>query len=82
MLGVVTPYHSRSKKECTRNLFSGSSVQTRQVLWVRGWGDQPSDFPFHLPGRILPFYTLIMRGLWGFSFPLAAPTSSTSSASS
>ena len=82
MLGVVTPYHSRSKRECTRNLFLGSSVQTRQVLWVEGSGNQPSDFPFPLSGGILPFYTLIMRGLWGFSFPLPAPTSSTSSASS
>ena len=41
MLGVVTPYHSRShslvgQRECIGNLVSGSSVQTRQVLWVRG----------------------------------------------
>ena len=34
------------------------------------------------PGWILPFCTLIMRGLWGFSFPLPAPPSSTSSTSS
>ena len=87
MLGVVTTYHSRShslvgQRECMGSLFSGSSVQTRRVLWVRGWGNQPSDFPFPLPGQILTFWALIMRGLWGFSFPLPAPTSSTSSTSS
>ena len=40
MLGVVTPYHSRShslvgQRECMGSMFSGSSVQTRRVLWVR-----------------------------------------------
>ena len=57
MLGVVTPHHSLShslvgQRECTGSLVSGSSVHTRRVLWVRGWGNQPSDCPFPLPGRI------------------------------
>ena len=87
MLGVVTPYHSRShslvgQRECMGSLFLGSSVQTRRVLWVRGWGNQPSDFPFPLPGRILTFWTLIIRGLWGFSFLPPAPTPPASSSSS
>ena len=60
MLGVVTPYHSRSQslvrqRECMGSLVSGSSLQTRRVLWVRGWGNQPSVFPFPLPGLILTF---------------------------
>ena len=61
MLGVVTPYHSRShslvgQRECMGSLFSGSSLHTRRVtLWMRGWGNHPSDFPFPLPGRILTF---------------------------
>ena len=86
MLGVVTPYQARShslvgQRGCMGSLFSGSSVQTRRVLWVRGWGNHPSDFPFPLPVQILTFWTLIMRGLWAFSFPLPAPTSTTSSTS-
>ena len=84
---VVTPYHSRShslvgQRDCMGSLVSGSSVQTQRVLWVRGWGDQPSDFPFPLPGVILTFWTLIMRGWWGLSFPLTPSTSSASSTSS
>ena len=75
MLGVVTPYHSRShsleaQREWIGSLVSGSSVQTQRVLWVRGWGNQPSVFPFPLPGLILSFCTLIMRGWWGLSFLL------------
>ena len=82
MFGVVTPYHAHfhslvGQRECMGSFFSGLSVQ---VLWVRGWANQPSDFPFPLPGQILTFWALIMRGLWGF--PLPAPTSSTSSTSS
>ena len=41
MLGVVTPYHARShsleaQREWIGSLVSGSSVQPRRVLWVRG----------------------------------------------
>ena len=87
ILGVVTPYHSRShslvgQRECMGSLVSGSSVQTRRMLWARSWGNQLADFPFPLPGRILTFRTVIMRGWWGLHFPLPPPTSSTSSASS
>ena len=47
--------------------------RARRVLWVRGWGNQPSVFPFLLPSLILTFCTPIMRGWWGLSFPPPAP---------
>ena len=60
MLGVVSPHHSRSpsllgQREWIGSLVSGSSVQTRRVLWERWWGNQPSVFPFPLLGLILTF---------------------------
>ena len=39
----------------TKGTVSGSSVPTWRVLWARSWGNQPPDFPFPLPGRILTF---------------------------
>ena len=50
MLGVVTPYHSRShsfvgQRECMGSLVSGSSVETRRVLWVRGKGNETFSLP-------------------------------------
>ena len=64
------------------SFFSGSSAQTRQVLWVRSWLNHFLDIAFPLAGQILTFCTPIMRGVCGFPFPLPAPTSSTSSTSS
>ena len=38
-----------------KGVVSGSSVQTRRVLGVRGWRNQPSVMSFPLPGVILTF---------------------------
>ena len=48
----------------------------------KGFGEPTIRLPFPFPGQILTFWTLIMRGLWGLSFPLPAPTRTTSSTSS